>query len=1009
MERALRELPSGMEAIYDRMAFSIAENPSPSDQALASTILQRITCSFRVLTIAELSQALDEDISEMLNFQQSVVNLCGGFVVIDNSGNVAMIHQTAREYLLGDDGRPFHIDCDTAHEQLFLSCMRCLMSNGLRAKVNRNARPEFLNYSANWWSSHLALIPPSSEQVFSILHKFLTGHWILTWIQVLATDKQLRILIQASKHLSKYAAKRKKYVAARNENYQIMEQQFLESWAVDFVKLVGKFGSNLHRNPESIYKLIPPFCPHNSAIYQQFGKTETKSLMVSGFSAQNWDDTLARLSLGFGTYASSVSAAGAQIAILASSGSIFVYDSSVFEEAAASPIKHGERVYRMELNSTGTLLVTYGFKTTKIWNISTGKCKLTVQNLESRPRPLAMLLTNNNSTLLVGTDDRRIRSLNLNEPSPTWQLVAELEEPELEGHFLNSSSYMALNNDGSLIAVAYRGHPLSAWEIDGPAHINHCWRAREEVARGEVIEAVWHPHSPEVLGLYIEGVIFKWNPYEGEPQEIATGASRLAISSDGNLFATGDVHGTVKVYTTSEFSLLYQLASQDTVLGLAFSPDLRRFYDIRGYYGNAWEPDALVRYAEQRGKGTDSESETESIVPSFMASTSVSQRIDSITVLAASPIGRLYYCGTEYGTVRLFDTQKGKLSDFHVSKSFLSIEQSTWSHDGRYICFSDSSKKVYIMSMTSGITGPDPVVETKAEISMKNNTKGPILQLLFQPNSRHLLVYTSSTICTISLESASVTHSLEWHSHGCKWITHPQDPALILGFGPNTVKILDWSLTERGANLFEYLLHENTQSNLESARSSSIVDRVLITPDKKHVLVQMSLGPNSKEKIFLYFPTSSFSKSTAGAFNADQTEDPVTITPAILPQQLTSQIALALSFLTHDRLIFLSKAFSVSSWRIPSGPDLSLPSPPPPVARSNSITSATSGDTTLLKRHHSHDAVIPAENSIKEIFTLPGDWISREYLALCSVWGKERSFLCPRNGEVAVVRSAGLV
>jgi predicted RNA-binding Zn-ribbon protein involved in translation (DUF1610 family) len=40
---------------------------------------------------------------------------------------------------------------------------------------------------------------------------------------------------------------------------------------------------------------------------------------------------------------------------------------------------------------------------------------------------------------------------------------------------------------------------------------------------------------------------------------------------------------------------------------------------------------------------------------------------------------------------------------------------------------------------------------------------------------------------------------------------------------------------------------------------------------------------------------------------------------------------------------------------------------------------------------------------------LPGDWISREYLALCSVWVKERSFLCPRNGEVAVVRSASLV
>lgn len=92
-----------------------------------------------------------------------------------------------------------------------------------------------------------------------------------------------------------------------------------------------------------------------------------------------------------------------------------------------------------------------------------------------------------------------------------------------------------------------------------------------------------------------------------------TGVSRLAISKDGNLFATGDVHGTVKVYTTSDFKLIYQLASQDPVLGLAFSPGLRRFYDIRGYYGNAWEPNALMRFAEQTHKDIENEGETESL------------------------------------------------------------------------------------------------------------------------------------------------------------------------------------------------------------------------------------------------------------------------------------------------------------------------------------------------------------------------------------------------------------
>ncbi|CAD6578587.1 MAG: hypothetical protein ASARMPRED_008773 [Alectoria sarmentosa] len=862
VELALQQLPVGMEALYDRMASSIAQNPSATDRALASTVLQSVTCSLRVLTVAELSQALHEDATEILDFQRSIVDLCGGFVVIDNGGNVAMIHQTAREYLLSGNDRPFGVDRDAAHEQVFFSCMRCLMAIGLRAKVKGSQKPVFLDYAASSWTSHLKSTSLDRGQVIEVLNKFLTGHWVLIWIQVLATSKQLRVLIQASKHLSKYSTKLKNDAAQSGEDHHIVKQELIDSWAEDFVKIVGKFGTILRRNPESIYKLIPPFCPHNSAIYQQFGKMQHKSLLVSGLSTENWDDSLARMSFGFGTYASSISAAGAQIAVLVSSGSVVLYDSSIFEEATFSPIKHGERVYRMELNSTGSLLATYGYLTTKLWEISTGKCKWSVENIESRPRPLAMLWTNNSTMLLVGTDDRRIRSLNLNQTSPTWQLVAELEEPELEGHFLNSSSHMALNKDGRLIAVAYRGHPLSAWETDGPVHIGHCWRKREEVARGEVIEAVWHPHYPEVLGLYIEGVVFKWRPYDGENDEIATGASRLAISRDGNLFATGDVRGTVKVYTTSDFCLLYQLTSEDTVLGLVFSPDLNRFYDIRGYYGNAWEPNALMRFAEQRGKGNDSGSETESLGQRSTASESWSWRIDSITVLAGSPVGRLYCCGTEKGTVHLHDTQRGKLADLHESKSFLSIEQMSWSNDGRYFCFSDSSKKVTIMSITPSAGNLSPVVETKAEIPMKNSANGPVLQLLFHPDSSQLLVRSSSTILTVSIISSSMILSLELHTAECKWIIHPQDPALIVGVGPNAIHILDWNLVERQTYNFEYPRHQNMPLKPESFPAQNTVDRVLVTHDKKHVLVQISLlNQNSKEK----------TNETAMAANAQRT------------------------------------------------------------------------------------------------------------------------------------------
>lgn len=959
--------------------------------------------------MAELLQALEGDIAELLDIQESIKNVCSGFVVIDNGGNVSMVHQTAREYLLGDAERPFHVDRSQAHEQLFLSCMQCLMSNGLRSKVSQEL-PDFVRYSAKWWSSHLASVSPDSESVVRVMTKFLSGHWVLTWIQILATQRRLRVLVQASKHLVAYATKRKRRTATGIGKAEIVEQELLESWAIDLTKVVGKFGAILRRNPTSIYKTIPPFCPHSSAIYQQFGKAEQRALMVSESSRQVWDDSLARLSFGFGTFASSISAAGSQIAVLASSGNISLYDSSVFEEMPASPILHGERVYRMKLSTSGTLLVTYGYKTTKVWETITGKRMLTVPNVPSRPRPLVMLLTNNNSTLLVGSDDKVLRSLNLNESSPSWQIVTEFNEEELEGHFLNAASQMTLSSDGSLMAVAYRGHPLSAWEVDGPYHIGHCWRAREEVARGEVVEAMWHPHSPEILGLYIEGVIFKWNPYGGEPEELSTGASRLAMSGDGALFATGDVRGSVKVYATNDFKLLYQIASQDSVLGLSFSVDQHRLYDVRGYYANTWEPTALARYTEGPANGTDPESESEHYSQYSIAPLRTAQRIDAITALAASPKGRLYCFGTEGGRVRLIDMKEGEGFDLHVSKGFLSIEQLVWSDDGRYLCYADSSKKIIVFSVDTSTSSPEGIAKRHCKLMLKAQTEGPIQQVFFHPDSSHLFVATSSTLCTVSMHSASVTRSVSLAGQPRKWVIHPQDPALILGFVPESVKLVSWNLKDQGIYPIAAVHNQDAQAGHDDATITNIVERIITTSDKRHLLMQMSGGGNAKEKRLLYFATSSFSIS-----NLEPSEDQhgsaeqQTINPVCLPQQASSRISIALSFLKRDRLVFLSRNFSVCSLDIQAAIAGSSPNK---VANIESYTSnkvmSFAGNLPPPRREESV-AHVAAEKGFNEMFSLPMDWISRDLLELCTLWLQEKSLLCPRNGEVAVVRCSSFI
>lgn len=79
VESALRDLPAGMGHLYDRMATSVRMQSGMSDDGFGMEILGWVTCSRRVLTVNELSDALYD--SHLLKIQRSIGDLCGVFVV----------------------------------------------------------------------------------------------------------------------------------------------------------------------------------------------------------------------------------------------------------------------------------------------------------------------------------------------------------------------------------------------------------------------------------------------------------------------------------------------------------------------------------------------------------------------------------------------------------------------------------------------------------------------------------------------------------------------------------------------------------------------------------------------------------------------------------------------------------------------------------------------------------------------------------------------------------------
>lgn len=462
----------------------------------------------------------------------------------------------------------------------------------------------------------------------------------------------------------------------------------------------------------------------------------------------------------------------------------------------------------------------------------------------------------------------------------------------------------------------------------------------------------------------------------------------------------------MKVFVTSALSQIYQLASQDSVFGLAFSPDQCCFYDVRGYYANVWEPNALIKFAEQVGKDADTESETGSLTHSSTVSVSSAHRIDSIPVLAASPTGQFYCCGTELGTVRLYDVRRGRLADLYTSRSFFSIEKICWSDDGCYVCFCDLSKRVVIVSITSATQGSEAIVKTVAEVSMHISRNAPILQLLFDPKSQLVLLHSSSKLYNISLATASVIKTADLPAPELKCIAHPNDPSLIIGFDSHAVHLLGWDLTEHGTYMFHIPDHPDSDVSTAEKRA---VERVVVSRDKKHILVQMCIsGQGAHRNAILYFDTSSFASRLYGPDDREHSgagtteHETLNLTPYILPQSLSSHVNIALSFLSDNRLVFLSKTASLCTLKISTGSGPGTTLPPPQQLPFRPQTAATTPMTTSASTR-------PHQSPIKEIFPLPGDWIGRDSLALSAIWGAERSLLVPRNGEVAVVRCAALV
>ena len=1019
IQETLDEFPSDMQKLYDRMEHAILKLPRESSRSLAKALLGWTMGARRPMSLRELSQALEPDFPEILDLKRTISDVCGQFIRVDASDFVAMIHQTAREYLVQPRETELFIDIQANHEALCIKTVSTLLDSRTTSEMidNNAASQSYLLYAATSWMYHLKASKSGSGKLLDVLLRFFDGGAFPLWVHLLSGMGHLDILMKTSKSLASFVALVRKEDASKNPLLRrLSDLQLLDQWAVDLIRIVAKFSNFLLKYPRAIYGLVSPFSPETSALHQQKYCKNDRDLCVLGDLDSVWTDRLARISLPEGFEAYKLACAGQYVAVLGAKGRIVVWDSQTFMEARI--VEHGEPVTSIVLSAQGDKLATYGLQTTKLWEIPSGDILYSaINNVEARA--IALSFTNNDTRILAGFDDRAVRFFDVGQTDNEWRYVHPtlFNEPLTAEAAANSPTCVAFSRDGSYAGVAYRGFPLSIWSLETGECINRCNRAQgikfaaDQYTAGWYVtwRFVWNPVTNHVIGFYADGFIFKWHPLTSEHQEAQAYANDVTVSSDGKLFLSSTSTGIVKVWDFADFSVIYQLSSDDLLMGLAFSPDSLRFYDLRcGMVNsvNAWEPNSLLRFSDTEEAVSDLASETAISMSVGQTSEARLEEFEAISTLAACPNGKCVCVGTDDGFVQLRSTNGSDTVEVGKFNNFMEVSHLAWSQDSRYLVAADLSGDILFNQIE--ITDYDHLTEATQIIPLKSPKldleEQVIHEILFSPDLNLLLIIASQSGHIWSLKDASLRASEKLADGNLrKWVSHPTHHELLLGIGSENVRVFGWQDLLECREPVAYLhinsvrrdneLISNSDGDVDIAtkllKSTNIVApgpnpekvRAMVTQDLKYVLIRTSSNYSfTGFGRFFIFPLSELEPIRAGVNRTDT----AVIRSSTIPDNVRSRVRIALAVLPGDRFVFLDWDLWVNSYKMVDFEH----------------RSASTGVSSEPPKYHGNER----NELVQRHYFIPDDWAMGGSLDLCCMTS-DGTMIYPRDDKVSMIKA----
>ncbi|KAI0015721.1 hypothetical protein F4780DRAFT_50133 [Xylariomycetidae sp. FL0641] len=732
--QVLDSIPEGMVPYYERTIRDMSENKH--EKHIAKAILLWIVASSRSMTIDELSQALELDIGAKLgNAQNAVEGLCGQLVTVDKvSGLVELVHPTVREFLLSESAGEFHVPKAYAHQRIAMTCLKLLSSGEMqpprsRRQLARQAErtlSELVQYAVAQFSEHVYTASTEEDALLLALNHFLSTN-ILTWIETIAKTGDLHPLIRVSKNLKGYLVRRAKYKSPISG--QVRD---VEAWATDLSRVATKFGRTLLQSPSSVYYLIPPLCPTESAIHRQVSN-RLDGLTIVGHRDAVWDDCIAAVNFDDGNTAAALSCGERLIAVGLESGDITLFDVRSCQKEAVIAQKHP-----IDLIHFADSSIVISTTRTLVAMDRTG-----LPRWQKKLRFRCILLTSTASTVVAVSQHGHVLKWSLADGTLLEDRGFGYERPENEiedAPSIKAPDVASISPDMELLALGYRWGTVCLWEIQ----TNELVSSVRDSDGNSVPVLLFNPNPSVNLLLVVKKQIelalyetFNGTLVKRQKTSSAAGIISVACSPDGRTLASTDTHGTMQIWDFESLNLLYQVTTPASSFRmLQFASDGSSIIDMLDSGMRIWTPAILVRRnVEDDQSVSDDAPNLAAVEGGYEAS-----RTERVTALCAHPSLPVSFVGKRHGQVIAFDSKAGTEIAVLYEHAHQALIKQLAISDSNIIASADVNGVVQLWSL---VATPASKIWAQSLI-LEASFNAQIQQLCFSPTGQYLLIATTA-------------------------------------------------------------------------------------------------------------------------------------------------------------------------------------------------------------------------------------------------------------------------